>query len=79
MPNKKKLKALDDLTENGHVLKGNYKDYYVYRKDFLFNNLEMEFELLKSARDHKIQREAEKNNKTPFSTKINEDLGILGN
>lgn len=60
MPNKKKLVALDDLTENGHVLKGNYKDYYVYRKDFLFNNLEMEFELLKSARDHKIQREAEK-------------------
>ena len=71
---------LDQLTDNKHVLKGSYGDYYVYRKDWLFDHLEDEFALLESVRNmKKLKNEAKKINKTPFSTKINEDLGILGN
>lgn len=71
---------LDQLTDNKHVLKGSYGSYYVYRKDWLFDHLEDEFALLESVRNmKKLKNEAKKINKTPFSTKINEDLGILGN
>lgn len=78
---------LKDLTDHGSVLKGSYGDYYVYRKDWLLEHLEQEFCLLERYRDHKkvdqkeiknILEEAKKINKTPYSTKINEDLGILG-
>jgi len=75
--NKKNL--LQELTNNGLVLKGSYGDYYVYRKDWLFDHLEQEFELLKSVREPiTVKKELRKINKTPYSTKINEDLGILG-
>lgn len=85
---KNKNNLLQELTSNGSVLKGNYGDYYVYRKDWLFDHLEQEFDLLNSARKSRtvkkeekenILKEAKKINKTPYSTKINEDLGILGN
>lgn len=79
---------LKDLTDHGSVLKGSYGDYYVYRKDWLLDHLEQEFCLLERYRDSKKvdQKEIEYSlkqvnkiiNKTPYSTKINEDLGILG-
>lgn len=78
---------LDQLTDNRHVLKGSYGDYYVYRKDWLLEHLEDEFCLLEMYRaskkvteeeKEKIFSEIEKINKTPYSTKINQELGILG-
>lgn len=78
---------LKDLTDHGSVLKGSYGDYYVYRKDWLLDHLEQEFCLLERYRDSKkvdqkeiknILEEVKKINKTPYSNKINEDLGILG-
>lgn len=78
---------LKDLTDDGSVLKGSYGDYYVYRKDWLLEHLEQEFCLLERYRDLKkvdqkeiknILEEVKKINKTPYSNKINEDLGILG-
>lgn len=73
---------LKDLTDDGSVLKGSYGGYYVYRKDWLFDHLEQEFDLLKSVRKlrtiKKEEKESKKINKTPYSNKINEDLGILG-
>lgn len=76
------------LTDNNTVLKGNYSDYYIYRKDWLLKHLEQEFCLLEKYRESKkIEKEEIEYslkevtkiiNKTPYSTKINEDLGILG-